>query len=106
MMQREFEFTLPRGWLTPEGEVLRSGALRLTTGQDELVAQSDPRVLENPSYVPLVLLSQVMTRLEHWTRLTPEHLETLFLRDVYYLQRVYTWINQDDPSEGMPVGEL
>ncbi|WP_072619323.1 hypothetical protein [Spirulina major] len=106
MMQREFEFTLPKGWLTPDGELLRSGMLRLTTGQDELVAQADPRVLDDPNYVPLVLLSQVITRLGHWTQITPEQLETLFLRDVYYLQSVYQFINQDDPDEVMPMGEL
>jgi hypothetical protein len=105
MMKREFEFTLPKGWLTPDGELLRAGLLRLTTGQDELVAQADRRVVDDPNYVSLVLLSQVITRLGHWTQVTPEQLETLFLRDAYYLQSVYTFINQDEPGEAMPVGE-
>lgn len=105
MLLRESAFTLPKGWLTPEGELLQAGTIRPTTGLDELIAQSDPRVLADPQYLPLVLLSQVITGLGHWTLLTPTDLENLFLRDMLYLQWVYHLINQEDGARAN-MGEL
>lgn len=105
MLLRESGFSLPKGWLTPEGELLQTGTIRPTTGLDEFIAQSDPRVVADPLYLPFVLLSQVITGLGHWTVLTPTNLESLFLRDMLYLQWVYHLINQEDGARAS-MGEL
>ena len=35
-LQTEFEFTLPRGYVDPEGNLHRHGAMRLATAMDEI----------------------------------------------------------------------
>ncbi len=62
-LQTEFAFELPRGYVDDEGQVHRSGTMRLATARDELRPQIDLRVKENPAYLSVVLLSQVITRL-------------------------------------------
>lgn len=70
--------------------------MRLTTGKDELDLQED-RILDNPAYGVLVMLSRVILRLGSISSLTPELLEGLFLPDLNYLQEYYNLIN---PPEG------
>ena len=63
-MQTVFDFTLPRGYVDGNGEVHKNGRMRLATAVDEISATRDPRVLSNPSYLTIVVLSKVVTELE------------------------------------------
>jgi hypothetical protein len=60
-MQTIYEFTLPKGYVDNAGEVHRRGKMRLATAGDEISATRDPRVLSNPSFLTIVILSKVIT---------------------------------------------
>ena len=63
MFETEYEFTLPRGYKDPQGELHRDGVMRLATAADEILPLKDPRVQANPAYLVVILLSRVITRL-------------------------------------------
>jgi len=44
------EFVLPKGYLSPQGQLLRHGTMRLATAKDELEVRADQRAIANPDY--------------------------------------------------------
>jgi hypothetical protein len=93
MVQTEFEFTLPRGYVDGEGNLHRGGVMRLATAMDEIAPLKDPRVQANPGYHVVILLSRVITKLGDLERINPKVLEGLFAGDLAYLQDFYRRIN-------------
>ena len=63
MLQTEYEFTLPYGYVDGEGTMHRHGIMRLCTALDEVAAMQDARVRLNQAYLSILLLAQVVTRL-------------------------------------------
>ncbi len=98
MFQTEFEFTLPCGYLDAEGTLHRDGVMRRATAFDEIGPLKDPRVVKNPAYLVIILLSRVVTRLGDVTYITPMEIEKLFTSDLAYLQRFYRQINERGTS--------
>jgi hypothetical protein len=96
LIQTEFEFILPRGFLTEDGRLQRSGRMRLATALDEIEAVQDPRVQMNESYLPVVLLSRVIVRLGELPQVTPQMVERLFAADLAYLEDVYQRLNSHE----------
>lgn len=96
-MQTVFDFTLPRGYVDGNGEVHRNGRMRLATAVDEISATRDPRVLSNPSYLTIVVLSKVVTELEGIPIISPNIIERLFTADLAFLQDMYQRINDVEP---------
>ncbi len=96
-METEFEFTLPKGYLDTNGQIHRNGKMRLATAGDEMRAQRDPRVLSNPAYLTIVLLSEVITEIEGVTMIAPAIIEKLFTADLAFLQDMYQRINDIEP---------
>ena len=94
-MRSEFEFELPRGYVDDEGQVHRRGSMRLATARDELRPQIDLRVKENPAYLSVVLLSQVITRLGTVTDVHAGIVERMYATDVAFLQDFYRRINSE-----------
>lgn len=94
-LQTEFEFELPRGYVDDEGTVHRHGSMRLATARDELRPQIDLRVKENPAYLSVVLLSQVITRLGTITDVHAGVVERMYATDVAFLQDFYQRINSE-----------
>jgi len=92
-LQTEYEFTLPQGY-TDDGERHTDGAMRLATAADEIKPQTDPRVQSNPSYVTIILLSRVVTRLGTIEEVTPHVIENLYVNDLAHLQDLYERINE------------
>ena len=92
-METSFEFTLPRGYVDKNGEVHKKGKMRLATAGDELSAARDPRVLTNPAYLSVVVLSKVITEIEGVEAVTASMLENLFTADMAFLQDMYTKVN-------------
>ena len=76
--QTEFEFTLPKGYVDSEGNLHKSGVMRLATAADEILPQKDARVHQNPAYLIVILLSRVINRLGDITNITPKTIEGLF----------------------------
>lgn len=60
MFETEFEFTLPKAYLDPEGNLHRQGVMRLSTAIDEISPLRDPRVKANPAYATIIILARVI----------------------------------------------
>lgn len=97
-LQTEFEFTLPRGYVDSEGNLHRSGAMRLATAMDEIAPLRDARVRQNQAYLVVILLSRVVTRLGNISQVTPYEIENLFTSDLAFLQRLYRQVNEQGSS--------
>jgi hypothetical protein len=96
MMQMEFEFTLPKGYVDAGGQVHQYGRMRLATALDEIEPLQDPRVRSNDAYLAVLLLARVVTRLGDLPAVTPRVIEGLFAADVAYLQDLYQRLNSSD----------
>ena len=94
MLQTEFSFTLPRGYVDAEGNLHRTGVMRLATAYDEIAPMKDPRVQANPGYLVIILLSRVITKLGDLAHINPKVIEGLFSADLAYLQDLYRRINE------------
>jgi hypothetical protein len=95
-MQTEYDFQLPRGYVDLAGKVHRTGRMRLALAIDEIETANDARVSKNASYVAILLLSRVVTRLGTVTAVTPAVIEQLFASDLSYLQDLYLRINSGE----------
>jgi hypothetical protein len=93
--QTEFPFTLPRGYVDPEGNLHKEGVMRLATAADEILPMKDPKVQANPAYLTVILLSRVVTRLGSLGSVNTKVIENLFASDLAYLQEFYSRINDD-----------
>ncbi|MEA5516981.1 hypothetical protein [Nodularia sp. UHCC 0506] len=99
MLQTEFEFTLPKGYLDADGNLHRKGVMRLSKAMDEIVPLRDPRVKSNPAYATVIILSRVITRLGALEEVTPTIVENFFACDLSYLQQFYRQINELEENE-------
>jgi hypothetical protein len=95
MLQTEFEFKLPKGYIDPEGNLHQVGTMRLATAIDEIAPMRDPRVKANEAYLSIILLARVITRLGTLTHINPGVIQDLFSVDFAYLQDFYRQINGD-----------
>ncbi|NEY36413.1 hypothetical protein GTU99_30375 [Streptomyces sp. PRKS01-65] len=94
-LRTEFEFELPRGYVDEAGVLHRDGSMRLATARDELRPQIDLRVKENPAYLSVVLLSQVITRIGTITDVHAGIVERMYATDVAFLQDFYRRVNSE-----------
>ncbi len=93
MLQTEFEFMLPRGYVDAHGNLHRQGTMRLATALDEIEPLQDQRVHTNEAYLSILLLSRVITRLGDIRQISPSIIEGLFSADMAYLQDLYIRVN-------------
>ncbi len=97
--QTEFEFTLPKGHVDEEGNLQKTGIMRLATAADEILPMKDPRVQANPAYLTVILLSRVVTKLGDSQGINPKFIEGLFASDLSFLQDFYKKINWDGTTK-------
>jgi hypothetical protein len=95
VLQTEYDFILPRGYVDEEGNLHKEGKMRLSTAGDEILPMKDPRVQGNPAYLAVILLSRVVTSLGNLKMINTKVIESLFSGDFTYLQEMYTRINQN-----------
>lgn len=105
--QTEYDFELPRGYIDASGNLHRQGRMRLATARDEIESMQDPLSQKSPSYLAVVILARVVTRLGALNGdggVTPDVIQNLFAADFAYLQDLYNEINsvegQAPPGEG------
>lgn len=98
-LRTEYPFTLPRGYVDERGQVHRTGAMRLATAKDELLAHSDPQVRSNPAYLSVHLISRTLTHLGTVSPVDRFVVEHLFASDLAFLQDLYRRINQHGHTE-------
>ena len=95
MLQTEFAFTLPKGYVDRDGTLHREGVMRLATAFDEIAPLKDPRVQNNPAYLLVILLARVVTRLGSLEQINPKVIEELYAADLAHLQDLYRRINEN-----------
>jgi len=93
----EFPFELPKGYVDANGAIHKNGVMRLATAADEILPLRDQRVIQNPGYLTVILLSRVITSLGDITRIDPKIIEKLYSSDLAFLQNMYTTINAIEP---------
>jgi len=95
-----YEFTLPRGYVDPQGRLHRTGVMRLATARDELEPLRDPGISgpDDPRLTILVL-ARVVERLGELELVTSLEIEGLFAADLAYLQDFYGAINFGSKEE-------
>lgn len=102
MFRTEFDFKLPCGYLDEDGTLHHEGVMRRATAADEILPLRDPRVVKNPAYLVVILLSRVITRLGNVAQINPKVIEGLFATDLAFLQNLYNEINRlDEPHESL-----
>jgi hypothetical protein len=94
MLQTEFNFTLPRGYVDRTGNLHRNGRLRLANAMDEIAPLRDPRVRQNPAYHTIILLARVVTQLGSLPAIDTGTIEGLFTVDLAFLQELYRQKNE------------
>src|SRR5438034_11153966 len=94
-LQTEYEFSLPKGFIDPEGNLHRQGVMRLANARDEILPLEDPRVRRNEAYLLVILLSRVITRLGGIHEVNPGVIEKLLAADLALLLR------SDEPRVGI-----
>jgi hypothetical protein len=89
----EIPFELPKGYVDADGDLHRTGVMRLATAADEIYPLRDPRVRSWPAYLIVILLSRVVLNLGRVTDVNPGVIEGLFAEDLAYLQDLYNRVN-------------
>jgi hypothetical protein len=98
VVQTEWPFTLPCGYLDADGTLHCEGIMRRATAYDEIAPLKDPRVVANNGYLVIILLARVIVRLGTLDELNPRMVEQFFASDLAYLQNLYSRMNgyEDD----------
>ncbi len=92
-LQTVFDFVLPLGYSNGFDSPQRFGQMRLALALDEIESLKDPRVQANEAYLPVVLLSRVVSRLGDLPQVTPQVIESLYAADLAYLEDLYVRLN-------------
>lgn len=93
VLQTEFVFTLPKGYLDSEGNLHKKGVMRLARAMDEIAPLKDPRVKTNPAYATIIILSRVIIKLGALDEINPLIVEDFFAEDLNFIQQFYRHIN-------------
>jgi len=99
-LRTEFEFTLPKGYLAPDGALHRRGVMRLATARDEIEPLRD-RSIEGPDdpYLTVLVLARVVTSLGDLSSIDSRVIEGLFAADLAFLQDLYGIVNFGDQRD-------
>ncbi|MDF2867645.1 MAG: hypothetical protein K0S11_1115 [Gammaproteobacteria bacterium] len=94
VLQTEYEFELPLGYVDQEGTRHTKGKIRLATAADEILPLNDERVKKNAAYHPVIVLSRVVMQLGSLTFINTKVIEELYSKDFAYLQDLYNRVNR------------
>jgi len=99
-LRTEFEFTLPKGYVGPDGVLHRRGTIRLATARDEIEPLRD-RTIDGPDdpYLTILVLARVITSLGSLPEVGVDEVEGLFAADLAFLQDLYGIINFGDQAD-------
>lgn len=95
--ETEFEFDLPKGYVDSAGILHKHGVMRLATAADEILPLRDPRVVQNPGYLTIILLSRVIASLGTVPKVDPRVVEKFYSVDLAFLQDMYQRVNAIEP---------
>ncbi len=99
-LRTEFEFTLPKGYVGPDGVLHRHGTIRLATARDEIEPLRD-KTIDGPDdpYLTILVLARVITSLGTLPEVGVAEVEGLFAADLAFLQDLYGIINFGDQAD-------
>ena len=99
-LRTEFDFTLPKGYVSSDGVLHRNGTMRLATARDEIEPLRD-RTIDGPDdpYLTILVLARVITSLGSLPQIGVDEVEGLFAADLAFLQDLYGIINFGDQSD-------
>lgn len=99
-LRTEFEFTLPKGYVGPDGVLHRRGTIRLATARDEIEPLRD-KTIDGPDdpYLTILVLARVITSLGTLPEVGVAEVEGLFAADLAFLQDFYGIINFGDQAD-------
>ena len=99
-LQTEYSFTLPKGYVDPDGVLHRTGTMRLATARDEIEPLRDQRVNgPDDPYLTILVLARVVTELGNLPQVQVRDIENLFAADLAFLQDLYGIINFGSPAD-------
>ena len=98
-LQTEYEFVLPRGYVSSDGTLHRKGRMRLATAMDEIAPLRDPRVRANQAYLVIILLARVVIQLGSLEAIDTGVIDGMFSADLAYLQDFSRRITEIDLDE-------
>jgi len=99
-LRTEFDFTLPKGYISADGVLHRNGVMRLATARDEIEPLRD-RSIDGPDdpYLTILVLARVITQLGSLPSICVTEVEGLFAADLAFLQDLYGIINFGDHAD-------
>jgi hypothetical protein len=99
-LRTEFDFTLPKGYVSADGVLHRDGTMRLATARDEIEPLRD-RTIDGPDdpYLTILVLARVITSLGSLPSVGVGEVEGLFAADLAFLQDLYGIINFGDQAD-------
>ena len=99
-LRTEFDFTLPKGYVSNDGVLHRDGTMRLATARDEIEPLRD-RTIDGPDdpYLTILVLARVITSLGSLPEIGVAEVEGLFAADLAFLQDLYGIINFGDQAD-------
>ena len=99
-LRTEFNFTLPKGYVSEDGMLHREGTMRLATARDEIEPLRD-RTIDGPDdpYLTILVLARVITELGSLDEIGVAEVEGLFAADLAFLQDLYGIINFGDQDD-------
>jgi hypothetical protein len=99
-LQTEFDFVLPKGYVSDDGTLHRRGVMRLATARDEIEPLRDQRVSgPDDPYLTILVISRVVKELGSLPSVSPRDIEGLFAADLAFLQDLYGIINFGNPAD-------
>ncbi len=96
--ETQVSFELPKGYVDKNGEVHKTGIMRIANAADEIVPLNDPRVKMNAGYLSILLLERVIVKLGTLPSVNVNVIENLYTADMAYLQDLYQKINAAEPQ--------
>jgi hypothetical protein len=90
----EVPFTLPRGYVGPDGTLRRDGTMRPARASDELAVLRDAAVREDQAYATVLLLARVVAFDD--LDVTPAVVEDLLAADFEHLVLLFERLNSPD----------
>jgi hypothetical protein len=96
MFKTEYEFELPKGYMDKDGNLHKKGIMRLATAADEILPLKDPRVMQNPAFLSILLLTRVIVKLGPLSRIDNGVIESLYIGDLNFLKEMYQQINMGE----------
>ena len=95
ILQTEYEFTLPRGYIDEHGNLHKSGMMRLATALDEIAPLRDPRVQANEAFLNILLLARVVVKLGTLSQVNSGVIERLFCKSsIAASTRLAVWFSR------------